>query len=307
MLKHFWHLAGLAIFLFGVVVGAAADAQDASQPSASASAIEKEIQATADSFVAAFKKRDAAAIANHWAPDGVYIDEDGQRFKGRKAVQSEYEKLFEIVSEQVQLRIEIDSVRSINPQIAIEEGRVALTPQSPGSVRVMSRYTAVHVKQNGDWLLADVRDTRVELPPETGQLKDLEWLVGTWTATNEKAQVEVKCRWVENDHFLVRSHTASESGKATSGGLEIIGVDPFTGRITSWSFNNDGSHAVGIWSPHETGWITESVGAMTDGTPSTATYMLSRKDGDTLLWKSGNRTVGDTQLPDTDEVTLSRK
>jgi uncharacterized protein (TIGR02246 family) len=293
--------------VFGFITGAAVDAQDALNPAANASAIEKEIQATADSFVAAFKKRDASAIAGHWAANGVYIDEDGQRFEGRKDIQSEYEQLFENISEEVQLSIEIDSVRSINPHTVIEEGRVALTPQPPGSVRVMSQYTAVHVKQAEGWLLADVRDMRVELPPETGQLGDLEWLVGTWSATKENAHVEVKCRWVENDHFLARSHTASESGKVTSGGLELIGVDPFTGRITSWSFNNDGSYAVGIWSPHESGWIIESVGAMKDGTPSSATYLLSRKDGETLLWKSGNRTVDDTELPDTAEVTLTRK
>ncbi len=305
MLKHSWPLAGLAIILLGGSASAADDAHDA--PQSPASAIEMEIQATADSFVAAFKERDAAAIARHWAPAGVYINEHGQRFEGRQAIQSEYEKLFANISEAAQLRVEIDSVRSINSQSAIEEGRVALTPQSPGAVRVMSRYTAVHVKQNDSWLLADVRDTRVELPPDTGQLKDLEWLVGTWSATKEKAQVEVKVRWIENDHFLARAHTASESGKVTSGGLEIIGVDPFTGRITSWSFNNDGSHAMGIWSPHESGWMIESVGATQDGTPSTATYLLSRKDGATLLWKSGNRMVGNTQLPDTAEVTLTRK
>ncbi len=270
---------------------AADDAKDTPRPSVSA--IEKEIQATADSFVAAFKTRDAAALAGHWAPGGVYINEDGQRFEGRETIQSEYEKLFAEIPEGVQLRVEIDSVRSINPQTVIEEGRVALTPQSPGAVRVMSRYTAVHAKHNDGWLLADVRDTRVELPPETGVLKDLEWLVGTWSATNENARVEVKVRWIENDHFLARSHTAVESGKVTSGGLEIIGVDPFTGRITSWTFNNDGSHARGIWSPHENGWVVESVGAMTDGTPATATYLLSRKDGATLLWnKPGGENPG---------------
>ena len=307
MSKHSWSLPCLALAVFGFTASAALDAQDALNPAANASAIEREIQATADSFIAAFKKRDAAAVAGHWALDGVYINEDGQRFEGRKSIESEYEKLFEIISDKVQLRIEIDSVRSINPHTVIEEGRVALTPQPPGAVRVMSRYTAVHVKQDDSWLLADVRDTRVELPPETGQLEDLEWLVGTWSATKENAHVEVKCRWVENNHFLARAHTASESGKVTSSGLELVGIDPFSGRITSWSFNNDGSHAVGVWSPHESGWIIESVGAMRDGTPSIATYLLSRKDGETLLWKSGNRTVGDTQLPDTAEVTLTRK
>ena len=131
-------------------------------------AVEAIRQAAAD-FAAALDRGDAKALAAHWTPDGIYIDEDGQRFVGRKAIQAEYELLFENTDE-LKLRLEIDSIRLINPQTAIEEGRAALTPQPPGAVRVMSSYTAVHVKQEGKWLMADVRDRRVELPPEPGQL-----------------------------------------------------------------------------------------------------------------------------------------
>ena len=248
----------------------AADPQDA----------EKGIRASADSFTESFRKRDAAAIAALWTPDGVYTNEDGQRFEGRKSIQSEYETLFANSPDGLDLRIEIDSIRLINPQTAIEEGRAALVPQPPGTDRVMSRYAVVHVKQDGRWLMADVRDTLVELPPDAGQLEDLEWLVGTWIATNKDVQLEVRCRWIEDEHFLARSHAVTESGKVTSGGLEIIGRDPSTGRITSWSFANDGGHAVGIWAPHETGWIIESSGAMADGTETAATNILSRKDNE---------------------------
>lgn len=203
--------------------------------------------------------------------------------------------------------LEIDSVRLINSDTAIEEGRAAVVPQPPGETRVMSQYTAVHVRKDGKWLTANVRDTRVELPPDPGQLEDLEWLVGTWTAGTKTDHVVTKCRWIENNHFLARSYAVTKTGKEISTGLQIIGVDPSTGQITSWSFGSDGGHAVGLWVPHENGWSVNSSGAMKDGTVTSATHTLSRKDKDTLLWKSRDRALGDVLLPDAPEVALSRR
>ena len=107
--------------------------------------------------------------------------------------------------------------------------------------------------------------------------------------------------------ILARNYAVTQSGKETSTGLQIIGVDPSTGQITSWSFSSDGGHAVGLWAPHENGWIVESSGVLKDGSETSATHILSRKDKDTLLWKSGDRSLGDAMLPDIQEVTLNRR
>lgn len=171
----------------------------------------------------------------------------------------------------------------------------------------MSRYVAVHVKQDGRWLMADVRDTLVEVPPDAGELEDLDWFVGTWSATNGDATVLTKCRWIENRQFLARSHAATKGGEEVSSGLQVIGVDPSTGQITSWMFSGNGSHAMGRWVPHDKGWIVETNGVMKDGTETSATNTLTRQDQDTLIWKSTNRTIGSATLPDTPELTLKRK
>ncbi len=275
---------------------------------ASVANTEKEIRASADAFVAAFAQRDAAAIAAQWTADGVYVTEDGQRFEGREAIQAEYADLFQNCPTELAAEVQVDSVRMLNDVTAIEEGRTALVPQPPGAPRVMSRYTAIHVNQNGRWLLAELHDARVELPPAAGQLKDLQWLTGTWEAASGDINLEVKCRWVENNRFLLRTHAVMESGKAADGGLEVIGIHPATGRITSWSFTNDGGYATGIWTPlSDGGWAVESQGFMEDGTPTSATYLLSRADDHVLTWKSMNRLVGDAPLPDLTEVVLKRK
>jgi uncharacterized protein (TIGR02246 family) len=305
-------------FLFAVVAGigatmwlvSGAEAQQRRQTSPTDVAPPREVDAAirkaAKEFTEAFGRGNAEALAKHFTMNAVYIDENGQRFEGRKSIQQEYETLFANRSD-LRLQLEIDSIRLVNATTAIEEGRVALTPQPPGSIRVMSRYTAIHTRQNGDWLMAHVRDTRVVLPPDYGQLEDLDWLVGSWAMVNDAARVEVGGRWVENNHYLARSHSVTTSGKVTSTGLEIIGLDGSTGQITSWTFTSDGGHAVGLWAPHDNGWIVQSVGVMNDGMRTIATNILSRKDKDTLVWKSYDRFAGDATLPDIQEVTLKRQ
>jgi uncharacterized protein (TIGR02246 family) len=305
MLKNVFPVAGL--MLAQLLVGTGVVEGQTTAAAADADKIDKEIRASADAFVAAFQKRDAAAIAAQWTTHGVYIDEQGQRFEGRDTIQGEYETLFKDCGDDLAMWIEIDSVRVINAHTAIEEGRSALLPQSPGDTRVMSRYTAVHVNQDGHWLTAEVRDSLVELPPDAGDLQDLGWLVGTWGSTKNDASVEVKGRWVENNRFLLRTDAVTESGTTTVGGLEVIGVDPSTQRITSWHFTNDGGHAVGVWTPTGGSWAVESLGVMEDGTETAATYILSRADDDSLVWKSVDRMLGDATLPDMPEVTLKRK
>jgi len=42
---------------------------------------------SAKAFVEAFHKGDAKAVAAFWMPDGDYVTQDGQIFKGRKAIE----------------------------------------------------------------------------------------------------------------------------------------------------------------------------------------------------------------------------
>ena len=115
MLKHVFLMAGLLLALWGVTVGVA-NAQETAAPktaepkSAEAEKVDKEIRAQAAAFVTAFKNRDAAAIAAQWAADGVYINEQGQRYEGSKAIETEYATLFKECPADLQMRVEVDSV-----------------------------------------------------------------------------------------------------------------------------------------------------------------------------------------------------
>jgi hypothetical protein len=62
-----------------------------------------------------------------------------------------------------------------------------------------------------------------------------------------------------------------------------------------------------MWQPHEEGWAAEIHGMTGDGIPTSAFNVLTRLDDNTCTWQSLKRTLGDKQLPDTEEVVLKRQ
>ncbi len=266
---------------------------------------EAAIRAEAKAFVDAFNRHDAEAIAARWTENAVYTDEDGQQTIGREKIQSEYAMLFQEQSD-LQMSNQVDSIRMLGPDTAIEEGRTALTPQPVGEPRVMSSYTAVHVKQDGKWRMADLRDTRIVMPPDYGSLADLSFLVGSWTAQADDAKIDLQFQWMAGNRFLVRNHSGTNADKLAVSGVEVIGVNPTTSQVTSWIFTSDGSHSVGLWAPTDSGWIIEYEGVTADGTPTMATNHLMRSSDEKYSWRSENRVVGTNRLPNTPEIELKR-
>src|SRR5947209_16755802 len=63
------------------------------QPAAGKDAHEQDIAAikkAMQSFLAAFEKGDAKAVAAHWTPEGEYIADDGAKYQGRKELEEAY-------------------------------------------------------------------------------------------------------------------------------------------------------------------------------------------------------------------------
>lgn len=269
-----------------------------------AQAAEKAIRDSAQAFTDAFDRGDAKAVANLWTADGDYVDESGQRVRGRESIARSYAEFF-AANPGEKIKIEIDDIHLLDPNTAIEDGRTSLDPAPPGPPAA-SRYTAVHVKREGKWLLASVRDMRVELPASQGHLKKLDWLVGTWEFEKDGAKVEISCHWIANKNFIEVTHTYREGDKADESAREIIGWDPQHERITSWMFNSDGGHAIGTWLPRKHGWTIEFAGVTPDGVRTTAVNMMVRLDN-AFVWKSVLRSAEGANLPDTEEIVLRRK
>ena len=267
---------------------------------------EQAIRQVASRFTDAFDRGDARAIASQFTADAVFINDQGQRFVGRSEIQKAYQTLLQRNSD-LKLVSEIDSIRLINATTAIEEGRVAMMPRSADRPSVMSAYTALHTLQAGKWLMAHVRDVRVQPPAGAGQLTDLGVLVGNWAAEKGQSRFEVKTDWIQNNRFLARVHTITESNQITTSHLEIVGIDPASGQVTSWNFDSDGGTSVGVWLPIDQGWLVQSVGTTGKGVELVATNTLSHQGNDTLRWKSTDRFADGVRLGDINTLILKRQ
>ncbi len=262
------------------------------------------IREASQSFVVAFNQHDANAVAALWTKDGEYVDGAGRVLVGRDEISKDYQEYF-AADPEAKIKIVIDSMRLLSSDTAIEDGRALVDPPPAGAPGV-SKYTAVHLKVNGQWLMASVRDSWVETPATRQSTADLGWLIGSWVAEERGVQMNSTCRWVANEHFVQRDFTTKQLDGETSSGVQLIGWNPSIGRVQSWTFSPDGGHAVGTWSLTSTGWMAETAGVTADGTPTTAAIELRRLDDNAYVWQSFDRTIAGASLPDTDEIVIKR-
>jgi hypothetical protein len=155
--------------------------------------------------------------------------------------------------------------------------------------------------------MSTVRDAHVETPSAYKNVADLDWLIGTWVAEEHGGRMVSVCRWVANKSFVERSYTVTHPDKSTSSGVQLIGFNPAAGHIQSWNFSSDGGHAIGVWSAREGGWQAQLEGVTGEGVNTAALNLLTRIDDNAYTWQSVQRTAGETQLPDTDEVVFKRQ
>ena len=298
-------MAALVICLIGFLVcdPLAASAQE-TKPAGSEA--EQAISASAQKFVDAFNKGDAKAIATLWTQDGEYIDELGKRTVGRAAIEKEYAEFF-ATNKGATIEITINAVQQVSPDTAIEDGQSQLTLASPAAT-THGQYLAIHVKQNGKWLIASVRDSALIASSSAAPtLQDLAWLVGNWAAEGDGVEVVLNYDWMENKNFIRGETTISDDKNSTSGGTQIIGKDPITGQLVSWFFNSDGSTGSGAWVKTGAHWVVRTQGVTAGGIPTSAINIIYDADDNVHSWQSVNRTVGGQPLPRTKEIVIERK
>src|SRR5271154_5680607 len=81
------------------------------------------------SYIEAFNKHDAKALAALWVPKGIYVDRStGERIEGREALESDFGATFK---ERPSARLSgtLQRVRFIRPDIVSAEGEAVETPK----------------------------------------------------------------------------------------------------------------------------------------------------------------------------------
>jgi len=264
---------------------------------------EAAVRKTVQSYVAAFNRGDAAALAAQWAEDGVVVTPAGQTLKGRKAIQEAFAAYFK-ESPGAKIEVQVASLRVEGPEVATEEGTARV--KGADSPATETTYTARYVKRDGKWLLASIREADAP-PTHYEQLKELEWLVGEWEDKEGDASVQMTCRWTKNRNFLTRSFAASIGDHTDLEGTQVIGWDPSKKVIRSWLFDSDGSFGAGAWSRKGDRWTIQALQVLSDGRKASSLNVLRKVDDDTFTWESTGREVGGEVLPNLGPVTVVRK
>jgi uncharacterized protein (TIGR02246 family) len=260
------------------------------------------ISAAIKSYVEAYNRGDAKAVADHWSEKGQWVSPDGAKHTGKEAIAKALSELFE-ESKGVTITVDEPEIRLITADVAVEEGTVHVS--SPGATPSHSTYQAIHVKQSGAWKLNSVRETEIVELPAAGALQDLAWLVGEWV--DEDGGSTAKVNWTKNKTFLSYSFTVATEDGDDLEGTQVIGWDPNNETIRSWMFDSDGGFGEGVWTRRDNAWVVKFQQTLADGRSASATNVYTLADGNSFTWKSIGRQVDGEHAPNVEETKIVRK
>ena len=250
------------------------------------------------SFVAAFEKGDAEQAATHLTAGAELIPDDAPGIRGREAIQKACAEHFKRHPQQ-KITLEPESLRFTSRETALEEGLMKTTVEN--GAPTTQRYSLLHVREDGKWLLATIR----EWPSEGTELQDLGWLIGSWQAKGADGEAHTTYEWLGNKAFVRGNITLRRNDRALSA-MQLIGTDPRTGEMTIWLFESDGGVAQGTCTRDGNTWIMETKGLMADGGELASKNILARVNNDTFTWQSIHLIVDGEELGNLPPVKVSR-
>lgn len=125
---------------------------------------EQALQEQNEAFVAAFNKGDIKAVAEAYAPDADFLSAQGQRVKGRDALEKYFARGF-AESKGLELKHSDSSIRFLKPDVAIADGTWEITGRPQGNP-ARGHYTAILMKRDGQWLIVYDRPMIPVQPPK---------------------------------------------------------------------------------------------------------------------------------------------
>lgn len=273
----------------------------ASAPKGDAAAIESFIRG----YIDAFNKNQAEAVTAFWTPQCEYVDrETGERTVGREAIRADMEKLFK-ENPGAKIGVELGAVRFIRPDVATIEGKS--TAYFPKSDPNSTAFSAVLVKDGDRWLVDSVQETALATPPSAeSALKELEWLIGDWKDDSPGITVECSAHWAANHSFLVRSYRVEKENQPPWEGTQIIGWDPRSKQIRSWTFDSDGSFDEALWTRHGDTWQVVLTRTLEDGGMATGTQIMRKLSPDAYSVQMVAREINGEPAPSSDPVKVVR-
>ncbi|MCO6043229.1 SgcJ/EcaC family oxidoreductase [Aeoliella sp. ICT_H6.2] len=264
-----------------------------------------DVRKAIDSYVKAFNTGDAKALAAHWTEDGELVTADGTTFTGHEQLAKSFTDYF-AESSDAKLELVETNVELISPSVASETGIARVV--SPDGEPSETEYQVVHVKTPAGWKMDRVseRPQKTAAPSHYEQLRDLEWMIGSWINADDTGVVDVSCRWTTNQNFLVRTFRVEMGEDASFEGTQVIGWDPHSGTIRSWLFDSDGGFGVGRWTTSGGRWTVATLNVLPDGRRGSSTNVYELLDENTVRFSSVGRQVDGELLPSFEPITIVR-
>lgn len=258
------------------------------------------IRETMNSFAKSFQSKDAKQLAAHWTPEGELQTVSGVTITGREALEQRFSKFFAVTPE-VQAEVQSQSLRFLSKDSAFDEGKVTIR-KGPAGPPIRAVYRAFFVRNDNRWNLASLTESAAT----DTSISDLGWLIGEWKSTSsESAEIQTTYTWDANKKFIHAKFVIKETERTLSG-LQVIGVDPETGTIHSWTFEANGGIGEADWLLDGDHWVLDAEGTLPDGAALIQTNILSRVNNDTFTWQSTNRLLDGNAIPDLAPVKVTR-
>jgi uncharacterized protein (TIGR02246 family) len=298
-------LAVIAMACSVVTASVAADsspgAQNTQQPAIQSSPEYQDTEEQFRKYQEAFDRGDAKALANFYADDIDYIDQDGVETKGRAEMEKRFTEYFQ-ASPGAKIAITIEELKRLTPDVQVDRGVATVT--STSGLANPTRYVALLAKKNDGWKICQLTETAALAPTASTQLEALKWLIGNWENKDAGQTVESKVEWAGDENFLVR--TFKVRGEAETDGWEIVGWDPDRQQIHSWIFDSNGGFGESSWSYDGGHWLIRASNVLPNGSRSTVENVLTKNDYNQFTWESRNRTLDGESQPPVSEVVVHR-
>lgn len=264
-------------------------------------------EATVRALLASLKNcvgtADAVTMAQLWTEDGRYIDETGQQYKGRVALEKNFASIFK-ENGKSQVAIVGESIHFPATTVALVEGTVN---RVEGAQLVpVTRYSMVMEKKGGKWLISSATETPIAEHPATNPLKNLEWLVGDWHAEKDGTSVKMQADWVPSHNFLCCKYIIKKGNEAPQIEMQVIGWDPLRQRPLSWNFDSSGGFGQGSWSHKNNQWYVDSSAVEQNGSITNSTNIYTNADKNNFSWQSVNRRVNGLSIADLAPLKVQR-
>jgi uncharacterized protein (TIGR02246 family) len=271
------------------------------KPPAAQTESDAAVKRITEQYVKSYNAHDAKTAASFYTANAECTGVDGEVLRGRDAIEQVLADDFK-AHPKSHLDVQVLSVRQLGKQTAIAEGLARFQHGGLAGAEE-TRYSSIHVLEDGKWLVASVREWQPD-PNVDADMKQLDYLVGSWTAKGKAGTLSVTYSWDATKSFLNGKYTLTKDDKPISSGTQIFRVNP-AGGLKVWTFESTGTFSYGIWTREEDRWIDETRGAMPNGTELTSTNIFIPLGPDCFLWQTTERTVNGAavSLPPTVKVT----